>query len=715
MKISGWARPWTITAAISVAIVAPTRAAEEYSSNDFGFVGLMQTPTARMAEDGQLNVGISLQSPYSQLLMGVQLLPWLETQLRYVEISNRLYGPEDFSGNQTYKDRGVDFKIRLIEEGDYLPNVSLGVMDIGGTGLFASEYLVASRRVHDLDFSFGLGWGRLGTRGGIRNPLGLLSGSFDERPASDGPGGFEGKRFFRGREVAPFGGVQWQTPLEHLSLKLEYDGNNYTAEALSNNQQVHLPVNFAFNWRIWDSVDLSAGLERGDTAMLRVSAFTNLIRTRGPAKVLDSPPTPAYLAQAKANGAAVEKAPSIDAAAVEKIRSELKRQQIELVALDTDPARADVTAWVVQSFARDPHRVVGRVGQTLATMVPDEYQSFTVINVSGKNETYRVTVMRKQLQDFIDFKGSSEELRASALVDAPRDAAYQAAQYQDFIHYPGFSWGMGPALRQHVGGPDDFYFGQLWWRTNATVTLNEQWSVSGAVGVNIYNNFDGLKVRDTSSLPHVRSDIVQYLKQGENNLVKLETNYVWSPATDWKARLSAGIFEEMYGGVAGEVLYSKAYSPWAVGLDTNWVRKRDFDQRLGFQDYSVATGHLTGYFDLPFYDLHLNVSVGRYLARDYGSTVELSRQFASGVVVGAFATKTNVSAEDFGEGKFDKGFFIYLPFDLFFPRSTRKGANLVFRPLTRDGGQKVRDGVNLYGIDEAGRFDPDSSWVDVLK
>jgi hypothetical protein len=393
---------------VMAATVAGIAAADDYSANDFGSVGLMQTPTARMSEDGEFKAGISLVSPYNQLLLGVQLLPWLETQLRYVEISNRLYGPEDFSGNQTYKDRGVDFKIRLIQEGDYLPQVSVGALDIGGTGLFSSEYLVASRRFHNLDFSFGLGWGRMGSRGGLRNPLRIASSRFEERP-QEGPGSFSLKRFFSGAEVSPFGGVQWQTPIDGVSLKLEYDGNDYKSEVFDNNQDVHFPVNAALNWRVWDSVDLSAGVERGDTAMFRVSAFTNFISNRGPAKVLDPPATPAYLGEAKAKGEPIRKAEAIDAATVQQIREELKRQQIGLVALDADPLKADVTAWITQNFSRDPHRAIGRVGQTLSTMLPDQYQSFTVVNVSGQQETYRVTVIRKQLQDFVDFKAAPKK------------------------------------------------------------------------------------------------------------------------------------------------------------------------------------------------------------------------------------------------------------------------------------------------------------------
>ena len=51
------------------------------------------------------------------------------------------------------------------------------------------------------------------------------------------------------------------------------------------------------------------------------------------------------------------------------------------------------------------------------------------------------------------------------------------------------------------------------------------------------------------------------------------------------------------------------------------------------------------------------VHVGRYLAKDRGYTFEARRTFDSGFSLGAFFTRTNVSAEDFGEGSFDKDFF----------------------------------------------------------
>lgn len=691
--------------------------AADRTASDFGGIGLMQTPTARFGADGEFRAGISSVSPYNQLLLGVQLLPWLETGLRYTEVTNRLYGPVEFSGDQTYKDRAVDLKLRLIEEGRAWPALALGATDIGGTGLFSSEYLVATRRYYDFDFTLGLGWGRLGSRGGIRNPLAGLLGGDEKRTEVDSHdiGGVGTDRIFRGDQIALFGGLQWQTPLQGLSLKLEYEGNDYRSEAMDNDQDVDSPVNAAFNYRAWNSVDFSAGLERGNTVMFRVVAYTNFISQRGPAKVLDAPATPAYAVEAARRNEPLQVSEAVDQAFFEGLRKELARQRIFVQAISADPARGKITVWFTQSMTRDQYRAVGRIAQSLAVLAPPEYQAFTLVNLVLDVESYRLTLFRRTIADAVDRVGTIEELKALALLEPPVRPSFSDATFTHQPDYPSFDWGMGPALRQHVGGPDDFYFAQLWWRTNASVTLSRRWSVSGTIGVDVYNNFDGLKNRDTSVLPHVRSDIVRYLKQGENNLVKLETNYAWSPRKAWYARVSAGIFEEMYGGVAAEVLHRKAYAPWALGVNLNWVRQREYDQRFSFRDYRVVTGHLTGYFDLPIYDLHMQLSAGRYLAGDVGGTLLLAREFASGVAVGAFVTKTDVSSEEFGEGSFDKGFFLQMPLDIFFPRSTRRSATFAFRPLTRDGGQKVRDGLGLYGLTDSGHFDPEGDWGDVLR
>ena len=58
--------------------------------------------------------------------------------------------------------------------------------------------------------------------------------------------------------------------------------------------------------------------------------------------------------------------------------------------------------------------------------------------------------------------------------------------------------------------------------------------------------------------------------------------------------------------------------------------------------------------------------MGKYLAGDKGFTLDLSRRFQNGFTLGVFATKTDLSAEEFGEGSFDKGFYFAIPTDSFF-------------------------------------------------
>jgi hypothetical protein len=355
--------------------------------------------------------------------------------------------------------------------------------------------------------------------------------------------------------------------------------------------------------------------------------------------------------------------------------------------------------WYSQDRYRNHAQASGRIARVLTKIAPDPVESFVLVGMAGAVEIHRVSLARSDLERLELSEDSVERLRRQSSVTAPRDG-YRRAAFNDVEVFPEFSWHTGPKLRQHVGGPDGFYFAQLWWRLGGDLELTPELSLSAAVGFNIYNNFDDLQARPNSQLPHVRSEIANYLKEGENNIVRLETNYIWSPAPAWYARLSAGIFEEMYGGVAGELLYNPYDEPWAAGFNLNHVWQREFDQRFDFQDYDITTGHLTLYYELPFYDIRSKVSVGRYLAGDWGTTLDFSREFANGVRAGAFATFTDVSSAEFGEGRFDKGFYLSLPLDMFFTKSSRQDTTLVFKPLTRDGGQKVRDGRPLYDLVE---------------
>jgi hypothetical protein len=195
-----------------------------------GTIGMLEMPSARMAEDGELSAGASYMKNTQHYNLGFQILPWLEGSFRYSGISH--FSP-DFP---VYWDRSFGMKMRLLEEGDVRPALAIGINDLIGTGIYSGEYLVASKQIGDFDTSIGIGWGRLGSANTFPNPFAQAIHSFEvPRPGASVPGGTPFNSFFHGPTAGVFGGVVWRTPLDGLSLIAEFssDANSRTSSTLS--------------------------------------------------------------------------------------------------------------------------------------------------------------------------------------------------------------------------------------------------------------------------------------------------------------------------------------------------------------------------------------------------------------------------------------------------------------------------------------------------
>ena len=162
-------------------------------------------------------------------------------------------------------------------------------------------------------------------------------------------------------------------------------------------------------------------------------------------------------------------------------------------------------------------------------------------------------------------------------------------------------------------------------------------------------------------------------------------------------RLTLGYLEPQYAGVSGEVLWKPVDSRLALGVELNHVRQRDFDQGFGLRDYETTTGHVSAYYELAS-GFHGQVDAGRYLAGDWGTTLTLGRRFANGWSVSAYATLTDVSFDDFGEGSFDKGIRVTIPLEALLGKPTRESRGLFIQPITRDGGARVNVDGRIYGM-----------------
>jgi hypothetical protein len=659
------------------------------SANDWGVIGLMQTPTARMAPAGDVRFSFSRVYPYERYNVFVQPFDGLEAGFRYSTVLNRLYGPQELSGNQTLKDKSIDLKVRLLQERAYLPQLALGFVDAGGTGLFSSEYLVGNKRFGAFDWSLGVGWGYLGASGNIRNPLSGISPRFNTRGGMVGMGGTpNAQSFFRG-PAALFGGVQYQTPWESLLLKAEYDGNHYQNEPQANHQVQRSPINLGLVYRVSPSVDLSLGVQRGNQLMFGLTLHTSVANMSTP-KVSDLATPKVQSSSPSVVGNTTGTAADLQAMANWGI------QRIETQG-------AVMKVFVEGASGAHWDERIDRMVAVLHRDAPAVIDGFEVVFteqgalLSGRSVDRHAWV-RQQTSRVPPSAATSPILAFAPALrqqEAPADTTWLPTPAK-------FGYAVVPSWQQNIGGPDGFFLFRAGVSVPMRLRLNQNTAISGALSLNLFDNYDNFKYTGPSEMPRVRTLMREYMTSSRVNIPNLQITHFGQATANQFYSMYAGYLESMYAGVGGEWLYRPWHSPFALGVDVNRVRQRSFDQLLGFDQagsqtgYQVTTGHATAYWDTGWQSTHVRLSAGRYLAGDVGATLDLSRTFDNGVRVGFWATKTNVSAEKFGEGSFDKGFYLRIPFDVMTTTRSGNTANLVYSPLTRDGGARLNRDFSIY-------------------
>jgi membrane-associated phospholipid phosphatase len=673
---------------------APTprqRNAQETAS-DWGNIGLLQTPTARMAPAGEVRFHLSQVSPYTHGTVMFQPFDWLETGFRYSDVSNRLYGAS-IAGGQSYKDKSIDLKLRIREESSLWPQLAVGLRDLGGTGLFAGEYLVANKRWGNWDASLGLGWGYMGARGNLKNPLSALGSQFGSRPANNvGQGGTPGLgAMFRG-PTALFGGIQWHSPSDPWIFKVELDGNDYQHEPQDNNQPTQSPLNFGAVYRYSPNIDLSFGLQRGNMLMMGFTLHGGLNNVYSP-KLLDAPLPPVHVQAPAALPPAgwQGSAESIELFTGWSVRSIAHDHITTTVVADTDTAvhlqeRIDRAMTVLHrdAPAESTRFVLQLQERGLAlTQVEVDRAEWVVQNTQVEAPALRLPAQRV-----------SPGRLATAAPLAPAVPEADAARFWQ-TKSSRFSSDIGPSYSQILGGPDSFLLYQLGIKAGLEYKFSDRTWLSSAFNLRLSDNYANFVYDAPSQLPRVRTFQREYATTSALTIPLLQLTHAKDLGNGHYVSAYGGMLEAMYGGVGAEWLYRPWQGRLAWGVDVNHVRQRDFQQDLGFRDYKVNTGHATLYWDTGLKDLQVKLSAGRYLAGDMGATLDVNRVFSNGVKIGAWATKTNVSAAVFGEGSFDKGVYVNIPFDVMLPQSTPGSGSFVWNPLTRDGGARLGRSFNL--------------------
>ncbi len=662
------------------------------SFSNYGSVGILQNPNSRFQEEGTLALSWTHNEPYLRGSIVGYPFNWAEVSYQYTDVNNALYSPfKEFSGSQSLKDKSFDLKIRLVNETIRIPQVAIGFRDLAGTGLFSSEYLVASKNVRNFDLSIGMGWGVL-SGNSISNPLARISERFDSRELMEGEGGeFNTGSFFSG-DAGLFGGIEYFVPKSKgLRLKLEYDGTNYKKEGRKPiNQDSKINAGLVYPY----SKNLSFKLSyiRGNTLSFGFSYTLGLGQKNSQYKSKEPfvPPE---------NADVIRRVTS--RSEINTYRASLKYLRDQDLHLQHATIEQDNFSVVyAQSKFRNPVISSGRTIRVLNEVLPESIKKISVSEINGGIGMFSAEIDRSIFAKALEMNDPyllSNSIKTQDYKYLPGNYKYNPKSV-----YPKFFHHLGPDLRSQIGGPDGFFFGDFKLTLKSEALFSKNLSLLSVLSQGVYNNMDDLKLGSNSVLPHVRTDIVDYLKESRGfSIRRFQLNHYSQPSKDIYFKLSAGIFESMFSGYGFEALYRPFERNYGFGVEIWHAFQRDYDQMFGLRDYKTITGHATIYFKHPSTNLLFKLKGGRYLAKDSGFTFDLSRRFRSGLTLGAFFSLTDISEEEFGEGSFDKGFYFWVPVELFSPRYRSRTFGWGLRPLTRDGAQAMVHGYPLWGVTDA--------------
>ena len=612
------------------------------SYNNHGVIGLINMPTARFYDEQSHGLTIYDGTPDQKITLSSSPYDWLEASLFYTNIQGLPYPGYEY---QDYKDKGFNVKLRLKEQGNF-PAVAIGVMDIAGTGLYSSEYIITSYGINNIDMHFGLGWGTLnGSKDTIKNPLGYISDNFKNRPTeTEGQGGqFQPSRYFSGQTASPFYGVSYALN-DRTLFKIEKD-TTLTTDTLDYKKaksNYSVGIDYALN----ENFVVGFSVERGSTASLKF--------------IYKNSPKTSY----------------------QKYKYQNQEQNIN---------NEDQYQNLITNLERNGIGV-NKVIET-ANSIGLELTQFTHSNLQVVEEIIKQAGKDSGIEK--DIKKNLKIVNLDAITEFDDSFEENSNLIYEREKKSQFNTKTGLKFRPFIASREEFFKGALLLENDSEYIILDNLMLNVNLKYSLADNFDDLRYPPLNTFPaQVRSDIKQYLKNMDEGILigRAQIDYFISPHKDHHLMFTGGILEDMFSGFGFEYLYFKNDTNYSVGFELFNAKKRDYDWGFGTLDYQNVTGHLNFHYRnyglIPF---DMKLSYGEYLAGDVGTTIELSRSYDNGMVFGVFASNTDVSEEQFGEGSFDKGIFFNIPI-------YGNLINYTWRPLTKDPGAKLVRRNTLHGL-----------------
>lgn len=694
----------TLPAAMVVGSVSSIAVAEPMLARNmstFGMPGGIDTPTAEALPDATLGATVSYSDYARRTNVVFQVLPRLTTALRYSKVD----GINDYRNDGYIFDRSFDLRFQALDEQGWRPAVAIGLQDFLGTGVYSGEYIVATKNITPtIRVSAGLGWG-------------TLAGKPRVIDADDQGGKPNVKDWFSG-SPKPFASIAWQAT-DKLSLVAEYSNDKYIAQynnglVYQQGEEPDSSINLGAYYTFADNYEV--GLYTIGTKKIgaQFSFALNPRQAPYPSGLEKSPapvrPRPAPAADPDGWSGQWAQDPTAQPAIQKALSDALsgEGQMLESMALSSKRAEVRIRnqRYIAQAEA------IGRTARLMTRALPPSVETFVITSSADGVPASSVTLRRSDIER-LENTEAGQIASAASLTDA---RPYPGDLVRTPGVFPRFLWNISPYLEIGVFDPDNPLAYEVGAEARASYEVSPGFIVSGTLRQRAFGNMDQRgpgkpnnrdehfsaeeyksrpELETLNGVPRVRSDTRMYTGRSSPTVPELTVAWFAQPTPQVYTRVTAGLLERAYGGVSAEALWKPVDSPLAFGIEVNRVRKRDFDGVFDFRDYEVTTGHISAYYEFA-QGFSAQLDIGRYLAGDEGATLTVTREFANGWQLGAFVTKTNLSAEEFGEGSFDKGISLSVPVSWVTGNVSRDRASNTLRSLSRDGGSRLEVKDRLY-------------------
>ena len=683
------------------------------SYNSFGQVGLINLPTANTKDEQSIYLSL-VRSEYVKLgTITATPFKWLEASYFYYRPDDLLWG----SAQGLYLDKGFNVKFSYSPSNQYLPNIAIGLDDFAGTGQFTKEYIVSTYTYKNFKITGGMGWGKfVKDSGGISSPLAFISKRFEVRGSrAVGPnrGGYPSYTSWFGGDATIFGGIEFSIPkIRNLSFKLESDPFDYykfgcCGEGLSSdsfklrNKEANYNLGLSYQFSNFGNIDLS--YIKGDTLNLSISlGFSSKKPIR---KIKEFKPSIVNnnYNQPKKNEFYYDLLENLNA----------NKLFIQTAQIN----ESDLSITIDSEELINPIQYSSRASYVANEIAIKNNYHFKQIDVGLIVRGAEINNISYRVEDLSNNRLAEALLKKRTLVSNVEPLGYKNDDFQPKLIFPIVHYSISPDLIFHTGSPERFIYYGIGAQINADIQLSRNLTIAANIGRSFKDNFDEKASCACSNLEPVRTEIIEYLKQSKETYVrKLQLDFIKPVYKNTYIRVSGGYLEEMFAGASTEILFKPYESNFAVSYEFNKVQKRNYSGRFELEDYKTNTKHLNVAYYEPHRNMLIKWSYGKYLAKDKGYTLDLSRRMPSGWQAGVFFTITNVSSEDFGEGSFDKGFYFKIPLSIYKKNYSKNSNGFSLRPMTRDGGQKINiDNRLIDSFYGSSKSEINESWEGFLK